>query len=250
MRPLSALPLNKIKEEKEDLVIENKENEITNITKNKFQSNGSRLKSGNSDQTTRPNTAIKNNSKPKTALIGYYLTHNKFFKKENFDKLPNDTKTNAFSTSPNKNSNINNNLPDLEKISEFNHNQDIDRHKNQKYKKSRYDSERYNMIFKDMIIAKNNDKLLKCGGFTMLPSHTGALKNLVDQTNKLFLYKQKVTLQPESKNIFNKFHKNIENKFKLIKSIKPDIRTQEEYDIGLNIVSDINAMIKNLEKKD
>ena len=192
--------------------------------------------SGKSDLTTRPNTAMKNLIRPKTTLIGYYLTHNKFFKKKN------NTISNVFPRNENftlnKNSKIEN-----KKISEFNENLN-----NSKDDLLKIDSDKNTNIFKEMFISKNNDKIIKTGGFNILPAHSGALKNLVDQTNKLFLYKQKITLNPESKNIFSKFQKNIDNKFKYLQGVKSDIKPKQ-YEMGQNIVTNINTMIKNLEKK-
>lgn len=214
----------------------------------------SRMKSGKSELTTRPNTALKIINKPKTSLIGYYLTHNKFFKKENFESelKANNANEIDFQVHSTKNfsATARNVFSDRKKVSDFNENLNSNNKLLDVNEKLRsYDSEKYSMRFKDMIIAKNKDKLVKTGAFGVLPSHSEALRNLVDQTNKLFLYKQKVNSKDDSKNIFNKFQKNIDKKFKILKGIRPEYKAGH-YEMGENIVSEIDAMIKNLEKKD
>ncbi len=232
----SAFPNKSIIEENNEVFL------TENALKGKsYKKSKNRMKSGKSDLTTRPNTGFKANLRPKSSLIGYYLTHNKFFKKENFSIESKLIDIENYST---KNKNV---------VSEFNENmgsctsQKLEEMENGK---NRFNfSERHNMCFKDMLIAKNNDKIIKTGVFGVLPSHSYALKGLVDQTNKLFLYKQKTTLKPESKNIFNKFQKNIDKKFKILKGIKADFKP-EHYEMGDHIVSDIEAMINNLVKKE
>lgn len=211
------------------------------------------MKSGKSDLTTRPNTAFQNNLRPKSSLIGYYLTHNKFFRKENFEtdskiNMENDSESHDISRK-NFGLTARNTFKENKKLSDFNENLYAFQNYEQTDKIRNYDSEKYSMRFKNMIIAKNNDKLVKTGGFTVLPSHSDALKGLVNQTNQLFLYKQKVNPKHETKNIFNKFRNNIDKKFKILRGIKPDYKAGH-FEMGENIVSDINAMIKDLEKKE
>ncbi len=244
-RTNSAHQAKSIKEEKNEVFMTE-----NNETKNRIDiKNKSRMKSGKSELLTRPNTAFKNINKPKTSLINYYLTHNKFFKKENFESesKANNENESDFQAISNKNfsATARNIFSDGKKILNFDENNKFD----EKKKPRNYDTEKYSMRFKDMIISKNNDKLVKIGGFGVLPSHSDALMNLVDQTNKLFLYKHKVIPKYDSKNIFNKFQKNIDKKFKILKGIKPEYKAGH-YEIGENIVSDINTMIKNLENKD
>jgi len=210
------------------------------------------MKKGKSVLSTRPNTANINFNNPKDSLIGYYLTHNKYFKKENFEsesKINNANETDFYASST-KNfcSTANDASPARKKISNINENLILNNKIDENEMQRNCDTQKYSMRFKDMIIAKNNDKLIKTGGFGVLPSHSDALRNLVDQTNKLFLYKQKILPKNDSKNIFNKFKKNIDKKFKILKGIKPEYKAGH-YEMGENIVSDINAMIKNLEKK-
>ena len=232
----------------------------------------------NTNKQRRPETSRKKNinnnnnlkyERPKSSLIGYYLTHNQFFKKENFidnegndkdkDKEKQKEEEKEMQKEKDENFNINYinnkyNIKNYNSNKKFKSSNKKQSKSNEKFKQKTFEeknnhlSDKYNMLFKDMIIGSNKDKIIKTGGFNVLPSHSGALKNLVDQTNNLFLYKKKRNSKPESKNIFNNYERNIENKFKILRGIKPDFKT-DQYEIGDNIVSDIDNMIKNLEKK-
>jgi hypothetical protein len=108
---------------------------------------------------------------------------------------------------------------------------------------------------KNLKMSKNNDKLLIPGKFNLLENHRDGLINLVDNTNKLFLVKERTrpySMRSEGdNNMFNKFKKHIDSNLKKLDKIsgkmnKVNVRND---DIQNLINTNIDSLIKNLEVK-
>ena len=104
-------------------------------------------------------------------------------------------------------------------------------------------------------MSKNNDKLTTTGKFNLLENHKEGLINLVENTNKLFLCKEKTrpysTIKDGDNNMFNKFKKHIESNINKLNKISQKLNKpySKNDDIQLQISQNINNLIKNLEEK-
>jgi hypothetical protein len=109
-----------------------------------------------------------------------------------------------------------------------------------------------NPNFKNLEMSKNKDKLTRLASYQVLPSHSEGFQSLVEHTNKMFLYKAKMKASEErtnNNNIFKKFQNNMDNNFKKLDKVKKKALGYES-EIGNKIMSNINGMIKDLEKKE
>ena len=108
---------------------------------------------------------------------------------------------------------------------------------------------------KNLKMSKNNDKLTTTGKFNLLENHKEGLINLVENTNKLFLCKEKTrpysTIKDGDNNMFNKFKKHIESNINKLNKISQKLNKpySKNDDIQLQISQNINNLIKNLEEK-
>jgi hypothetical protein len=101
-------------------------------------------------------------------------------------------------------------------------------------------------------MSKNKDKLYRKGGFHIAASNTDGFQSLVEQTNRLFLYKLKMNGSAKKQNVFNRFTDIMDKKLDKLNKIKKEtkIKDEEQYEPTDKILMDINNMIHVLEKKD
>lgn len=106
--------------------------------------------------------------------------------------------------------------------------------------------------FKQLNFSKNKDKLTKPGPLHNFPINAEGFASLIEHTNKMFLYKAKMNGSNSSNsNIFKKFQNNMESNFKKLDKLKKQTDDQDyEFDFGKKVLSNLNGLIKNLEKND
>lgn len=101
---------------------------------------------------------------------------------------------------------------------------------------------------KNMELSKNKDKIIRPGNYNMVPLSSDGFQSLVEQTNRLFLYKTKMSNSCK-KNIFQRFVGSMESKFNVLNKVKKQTDSKELV-LGDKIVVDINSMINVLEKRE
>jgi hypothetical protein len=216
-RAKSAHPVKRLKEKNNS-----KETFLTNNqSRNNLQSAKTRdLKSAS----TRPGTAQLVYLRPKTSVTLFKYARRSITTNENI---------------------TNNNVPRLETIKNLT--------EGISYKtKTVTPQSTQNPNFKKLEMSKNKDKLTRLASYQVLPSHSDGFHALVEHTNKMFLYKAKMKASVESLatgNIFKKFQNNMDNNFKKLEKVKKKA-DGFEHEIGQKIMSNLNGMIKQLEKKE
>ena len=100
--------------------------------------------------------------------------------------------------------------------------------------------------FKDLSKSKNNDKLYKTHGYQNLVSNLAGFKELVEHTNRLFLYKAKMSAKHKNHLKANKFQ-SVDKKYRPLSSSQSAVFHNRLKD---DIVSKINGLINTIEKSD
>ena len=100
------------------------------------------------------------------------------------------------------------------------------------------------MRFKTLYYSKNNDKLYKTHGYQNLITQLNEFRELIEHTNRLFLYKDRIN--NKSKFILEQNKNNQRNNFKNIKQLN---HSKSQYDYGENVKKKIINKIDNILKK-
>ena len=100
------------------------------------------------------------------------------------------------------------------------------------------------MRFKTLYYSKNNDKLYKTHGYQNLITQLNEFRELIEHTNRLFLYKDRIN--NKSKIILEQNKNNQRNNFKKIKQLN---HSKSQYDYGENVKKKIINKIDNILKK-
>lgn len=100
--------------------------------------------------------------------------------------------------------------------------------------------------FKDLKESKNRDKLIKSHGYQNLVSNLNGFRELVEHTNRLFLYKAKMTAKHKNHLKVDKFQP-VTKKYRPLSSSKSAVFQNRLKD---DIVNKLNGLINAIEKSD
>ena len=100
--------------------------------------------------------------------------------------------------------------------------------------------------FKDLKESKNRDKLIKSHGYQNLVSNLNGFRELVEHTNRLFLYKAKMTAKHKNHLKVDKFQP-VTKKYRPLSSSKSAVFQNRLKD---DIVNKLNGLINIIEKSD
>ena len=100
--------------------------------------------------------------------------------------------------------------------------------------------------FKDIKMSKNKDKLIKTPGYQNLVSNLKGFNELVEHTNKLFLYRSKMGAKHYKHLSSDKF-KSVSKKYRPLTASKSAVYEDK---MNVDIINRLNGLINIIEKND